>query len=218
LSRPPPGVTTCTYDPNGKIGTIAYPNGTVADHEYDDLGRLVTLENRKSDLTVIDSFAYTLDDAGNRTQIDEVRLRQGSGGIYDTRGLTYAYDDLNRLLSETIAAPAADPISHTYAYDAVGNRETKESCTGDPVVCETTTYVYNDNNQLISETDSGGATNYFYDSNGNTVEKSDSVDTTTYGYDYRNLLIEAVERFDEEKWFPFVDSNIIWGWYGLRKY
>ncbi len=48
-----------------------------------------------------------------------------------TRGVAYAYDDLNRLLSEITAGTAG--TTTTYTYDLNGNRSTKSITPGEPV-------------------------------------------------------------------------------------
>ena len=152
-----------------------------SDSSYDQNGRLVELVNRRSNGTIVSAYAYTLDNAGNRTQ------------VVDNTGRTvgYTYDGLSRLLSETINEPGEDTVVITHTYDAVGNREAKETCIGDPPVCETITYTYNDNDLLITETGPTYTVNYAYDNNGNTVEKYNATDTVTFAYNSKDQLIEA---------------------------
>jgi RHS repeat-associated protein len=127
---------------------------------------------------VISSYGYTLDAVGNRTKIVE-----GGGRIVD-----YVYDDLYRLVSETIA-DSGMVESFTYTYDNVGNRLSKVECMD--LDCETTSYTYNLNNQLLTETAGTDVTQYFYDTNGNTIEKSTGALITSYYYDHQNRLVEA---------------------------
>ena len=186
------GVTVYTYDSNGKQNTVSYPNGTLADYDYDALGQLTYLENRTAGGEIISSYAYTLDDGGNRTSL--VRLRQGSGGSTISTTTTYEYDDLNRLLSEQSAEALAEggqtsSYSRAYTYDAVGNRLTMAACVD--ADCESTTYAYNDNNQIISETTDDVLTQYFYDANGNTIEKDVDGTVTSFAYDDQNRMITA---------------------------
>ncbi len=186
------GVTVYTYDAAGKQNTVTYPNGTIADYDYDALGQLTYLENRTAGGEIISSYAYTLDDGGNRTKV--VRLRQGSGGSTTTTTTTYAYDNLNRLVSEQSAEALAEggqtsSYSRAYTYDAVGNRLTMAACVD--ADCEETGYAYNDNNQIISETTDGVLTQYFYDANGNTIEKDVDGTVTSFAYDDQNRLISV---------------------------
>jgi YD repeat-containing protein len=70
------------------------------------------------------------------------------------------------------AAAAARPWSHTYTYDAVGNRETLVTGAG------TTQYAYDAADRLTSVTPPGaGAISYTWDDNGNLEARgSDSFD------------------------------------------
>jgi RHS repeat-associated protein len=53
----------------------------------------------------------------------------------------------------------------------------------------TTTYVYDANNELITETSPGYTVNYEYDSNGNTVKRTQGTIITTYAYDFEDRLV-----------------------------
>jgi len=187
VTDPDGNETGYTYALNGKQHTVSYPNGTWAEYFYDSNGRLIKLENKKSDNTVVGSYEYELDNVGNRLSVDEDNSR---------RLISYTYDDLHRLLTETIVVSGApDTLTHTYTYDAVGNRESKETCEG--TTCETITYQYNINNQLISETGLSQNIGYSYDSNGNTVAKYDMAQPEPplweYQYDFKNRMIVAEE-------------------------
>jgi RHS repeat-associated protein len=168
------GRTEYTYALNGKPETVVNPNGTWVAYAYDSLGRLLYLENSGSE-GVMSSYAYTLDAAGNRTRVVE-----NTG-----RTVEYGYDILNRLTSETVN----DGTSRSYVHDAVGNRLSMTVCVDTD--CETTSYTYNLNNQLLTAATGAEVTQYFYDSSGNTVEKSGGGSLVTYEYDAQNRLVEV---------------------------
>ena len=170
---PDTSVTTYTYDDVGNRQSVTYPNGTKAVYTYDDLNRLVRLENLKSTGEPISGYTYILGSAGNRLEVQED----------NGRTVNYRYDKLYRLAQEDISDPVLGSQTITYTYDAFGNRMTKTDAGG------TTDYVYNDNDQLISETAPGYAYSYGYDANGNTTAKSDGVLTTTYQYNDENRLV-----------------------------
>jgi RHS repeat-associated protein len=175
VTDPNDGVTTYTYDNVGNRASVTYPNGTVAEYTYDALNRLTLLENRKSTEEVISSYSYSLGPAGNRLSVTE-----------DTgRVVNYSYDNLYRLRREEITDAVLGNETIEYTYDAFGNRLTKTDSSG------ITTYMYNANDQLITETGPGYSYTYTYDSNGNTTGKSDGTLVTTYGYDYENRLIST---------------------------
>jgi YD repeat-containing protein len=105
------------YDAVGNLGTVTYPNGVAHGYTYDTRNRLTNLGVAKG-ATAIASYGYTLDATGHRTSVTEV-----SG-----RTVNYGYDNLYRLINETIAAdPSGMNGAVCYTYDAVGNRTQKTS-------------------------------------------------------------------------------------------
>src|SRR5205809_6697966 len=65
--------TTYNYDAAGRLTSTIYPNATCAAYGYDAANRLTSVVNRRPTCspndTIISTFTYTLDRAGNRTQI-----------------------------------------------------------------------------------------------------------------------------------------------------
>lgn len=88
--------------------------------------------------------------------------------------LEYIYDDLYQLISET------GPIPHTYSYDTLNNRLSKDQ----------TTYEVNALNQLPSH--------FRYDPNGNPIQDS----SATYEYDALDRLV-AIRAADETQIFTY---------------
>jgi RHS repeat-associated protein len=82
--------------------------GAVTSYTYDTRNRL-TLAQEKNGSTVTASWAYTYDNAGNRTQ----QVRTGSAGGGGTA--TYGYNAANQLTSST-------PSTGPWAYDGAGNQ------------------------------------------------------------------------------------------------
>jgi RHS repeat-associated protein len=119
---------------------------------------------------------------GNRTQVTE------SGPATTGRVVGYGYDLLYRLTSETIDEPgAADDAVITYVYDAVGNRLSRtETDSGGP---ETTTYVYDLGDRLVSETTGIVSSTFAYDPNGNLLSRTTAGQATTYSWDAENRMI-----------------------------
>ncbi len=108
-------------------------------------------------------------------------LTEGTG-----RYVEYDYDDLYRLLSETVTDPINGDHFSQWAYDAVGNRLQQEI---DGII---TLYTYNDNDHLLTETKNSIVTRYDYDDNGNTLTKTiDTVIDTTYSYSKDNRMLTA---------------------------
>src|SRR5690606_34220348 len=197
--------TIYTYYPNGNRHEVIYPGGAKEEYEYDRNNRVVLLTNKKADGSIIESYSYTYDGAGN--QLTKT----------DSKGTTtYTYDSVNRL--KKVVEP--DGKTTQYSYDWAGNR-TIESVThqGATVI---TTYKYDQQNRLISTKTQAGQytenTNYIYDANGNMRSKvvstikprtdgfadlpeidlvkkglAESSSVTFYSYDNRNRLIKAEE-------------------------
>lgn len=165
------GVTTYEYDKVGNRSGVTYPNGTVTRYTYDELNRLIKLENLKPDSTVISSYDYVLGPVGNRLQIAE------SSG----RTIAYTYDELYRLVQEDVADLTLGNSTTTYTYDAVGNMLTKT------INGISHGYTYDANDRLLQDDN----TFYTYDKNGNILEEQSPSEITTYEYDDENRLIMA---------------------------
>ena len=150
-------LTTYGYDDANNLIRTEFPNGVVETREYDELNRLIGLENKVGD-TVISGYRYDLNDAGHRLSVTE----------HEGRIVSYTYDDLYRLTEENINN--GDRVI-SYTFDNVGNRLTRTDA-----VEGVTTYTYDDNDQLQSETLSQNGTVidttiYTYDDNGNLIQQ-----------------------------------------------
>ena len=173
VTDPDSGLTGYLYNEVGALVRTELPNGTVETREYDELNRLVYLENTLG-TEVISSYRYTLDAVGNRTKVVE-----------DTgRTVDYAYDNLYRLLGESITDSAAGDRTIGYGYDPVGNRLTR-----DDSIEGLTTYEYDANDRLLLETLAGDETRYTYDANGNTLTKTSPTEEVLYKWDFENRLV-----------------------------
>jgi len=171
------GVTfaTVTYDQYSRIANIQYPAGmSLSSVSRDDLGR----ENGNT---------YTL---GNGQTLSDQVTRYISGDIQSGTELgvnkSYSYDKAGRLTSATIgsntyaygfgAQDAGCPVTAGYDAGKDGNR------TSMTVNGQTTTYCYNNADQLTSSSDVT-LTGVIYDSHGNTASLGDSAHQTTFTYD-----------------------------------
>lgn len=171
-----------SYDDGGNLIKTEYPNNTAEIRTYDDLNRLVSLKNvtvnpnTGQEVSVISSYDYTLDEAGNRLSVTE----------HNGRVVEYEYDELYRLTQEKITDGGA-VRTIDYEYDPIGNRLSR-----DDSVLGSTTYTYNDNDWLTTEQTNGQVTNYTYDNNGNTLSQVQNANNqTVYTWDGENRLIGA---------------------------
>ncbi|MEO1211793.1 MAG: RHS repeat-associated core domain-containing protein, partial [Cyanobacteria bacterium J06638_20] len=188
-------LTTYGYDDANNLTRTEFPNGVVETREYDDLNRLVFLENKVDD-TVISSYRYDLNAAGHRLSVTED----------DGRQVSYTYDDLYRLTEENINN-GERVISYT--FDNVGNRLTRnDSAEG------ITTYTYDDNDRLQTETlrQNGtviDTTTYTYDDNGNLTQQVKNVtETTTYTWNDDNRLVAVTTPEGNAVTYAYDDSGI----------
>jgi len=152
----------------GNLESVTYPNGVAHSYSYDARNRLTNLAVSGTVAGApgaIASYAYTLDASGHRLSVAEL-----SG-----RAVSYGYDNLYRLTSETITSdPNSVNGTVSYGYDPVGNRLQKTSTLpGMPG----TTSSYNANDQLASDT---------YDNDGNTTASNGK----GYAYDFENHLVQ----------------------------
>jgi YD repeat-containing protein len=188
------GTSTFTYDDDGHLLTSQAPglaaaaqawtngllsrttdaSGRQVDYTYDAVGRLVTRIEDPTGSAFTTTYAYdgqgrqvTVTDAGGRvvgTQYDvEGRVVEVA---VDPAGLNlrtrYTWDAQGRQLSVTEGFGSANPRQVRYTYDALGRRtsEILEAGTAD----FTTSYAYDDNDNMVARTDALGAiTRYTYD-------------------------------------------------------
>jgi RHS repeat-associated protein len=157
------------YDYNGNMLSKTDRNGNITTNSYDALNRLLSASVATPDGKGDTSHTYTYGLNGLRTTMD---------------GISYTYDDLGRLKTETDGA-----IVKEYDYDAANNRISliiKQNGT----VKTSTTYDYDnmnrlekvsENNQLIAK--------YHYDENGNRDTLTNANGTSTvYSYNLANKL------------------------------
>ncbi|MCO5297810.1 MAG: hypothetical protein M9921_13240 [Fimbriimonadaceae bacterium] len=178
----PQGTMDYTYDLPGRRATMVQGSGTTT-YSYDDAGRLTSLENPYSETT-----AFEYDDGGRLTK------ETFDSGVYTL----YGYDSRDRTTSVVHKTSGASTISsESYAWDDAGNLEEK---TVDTV---TTTYGYDDINQLVSESRSGYSASYTYDANGNRASKTLNGTTETYTVDDADKLTTITSGGNTVKSFTY---------------
>ena len=181
-----------TYDRGSRLVKTAYANGVTEERTYNEAGAVKTIETKNASGEILSQYSYTYYVDGN----EHTKT--------DLSGTTeYIYDGLNRL--KTALLP--DGTRQTYTCDDNSNR-TKFTVEKNGAVLEETTYTYNKNDQLISESKQRGIeapliTTYTYDAAGNLVEKSGAANaeqtfdvlnrmtgytegSTTAAYEYHN--------------------------------
>ena len=137
------GTTTYTYDALNRLETVTDASGTTT-YAYDAVGNVASTSRPNGVTTtyalrhaqpadephqpgpggLVSSYVYTLDDAGKRTQVVE------SGPATLGRTVTYGYDAVDRLVSETTDGPGTANdrlIQYTYDGSATASRSTRRS-------------------------------------------------------------------------------------------
>jgi len=185
-------IATYDYDGVGNRESVTHDNGIVTSYAYNRRNRLTGIQH-KLGATLLLGVAYTLDASGLRTGITE------TGQI--NRSVAYSYDGVKRLTSETVTQLGNDRTTN-WTYDRTGNRLTQTKSlgpVGSPTGTASTTYVYDANDRLETEslTLSGtvpgavaGTTAYTHDAAGNTTKKVSPTETIDYVYDDANRLAE----------------------------
>ena len=175
-----------SYDSYGRIVSKAVGPAETA-YTYDKSGYLASLINKKNG-TVLDSYEYSYDQAGNLVTSSQKR----EGMPEATGSYEYGYDEIGRLNRVT---KDGSPL-RSYTYDAFGNRTILDEAGAK------TEYLYNKANQLMRTYTPHGTTIFEYDKRGNVIHKRTgsaqhrvSVD---YTYGANNRLIQAVKNADGE--------------------
>jgi RHS repeat-associated protein len=161
------------YDTENLLMQCDYGNDLQAAYTYDSRDRPLTIDVTDGATSYVD-LDYTWDANSNVTQVANGWRDTTYGWHSDTE--SYSYDGLDRLTYASCTL-----WSHTYAYDKVGNRTSKDSVT----------YTVNTVNEVTSLSD---GTTFTYDATGNRTQKTKGTDTWVYTYDHANRLTKVEEN------------------------
>jgi YD repeat-containing protein len=175
VTGPDGGVTVYDYDEAGNLVRTELPNGVVELRQYDERNRLTSVTNVGPGANVLSQHHY-FGLVGHRLAIDE------QGG----RRVEYTYDNLHHLVQEVVIDPAGVDRRISFTYDVVGNRLSQ-----DDSGAGLTTFVYDDNDRLLTETTNGAITEYMYDANGSVLTREGPNGRTVYQWDLDNRLVDA---------------------------
>jgi len=158
------------FDAEGKLIAMDMPNGITTETVFDKASRILSISHQKGVNTLSD-FDYIHDKNGNKTNMDVVRP-----GLPVGAALSYAYDDIEQLVSST-AALLADP-PESFSYDETGNRIRRDGELQDATYDLFNTLEQNE--QFV----------FSHDSNGNQTEKTDLIsgEVIRFSYDPENRL------------------------------
>jgi RHS repeat-associated protein len=161
---------TYTYTSANKRATMVEGIGTTT-YSYDNAGRLTSVQNPYSETTT-----WTYNDANQMTR------QTVASGVYTD----YSYDSRGRQTGVTHKKSDDTTISaESYAFADNGNMTSKT------VDSATTSYTYDDIDQLTGESRTGYACTYTYDANGNRLTKVLNNVTESYTYDDADKMLTA---------------------------
>jgi RHS repeat-associated protein len=184
------------YDPNGNLRLLEDPNGQTVTSVYDELNRLKSKMYTFAPGTTppwrhTTKIEYTLYDGNGN--LEQVKEWVASGTDPPVAQVTdRAYDDWNRLLTETTTLPDGGTRTVSYTYYLNGARKSVT----DPSGAETS-YTYDGQGRLATATTAGGVTTYTYwpDDLLRTVAYPNGV-VASYGYDKADRLLSLTNVKD----------------------
>jgi RHS repeat-associated protein len=200
-SSPTEYTTTYGYDADGNLSTVETPNGKTTTTLYNDMGQVVSVEDRDGNTTT-----YSYDHDGNllSTTYADGTSTSATYNLNDVE--TSSTDALGNTTVYTVNAygqvtESVSPIGTTlYGYNADGEQTTMSNAQGttttsyNPVgnvasvgysdgMTSGVTYSYNALNQVASMTDGTGTTTYTYNSLGQQTSATEGSSVTSYAHD-----------------------------------
>jgi RHS repeat-associated protein len=200
-----------TYDSAGRLSREEKGNGTFTVTSYDANSRVTSIFNFAPGGSANSKFLYTYDLLNRRTAMTTI------DGTW-----TYTYD-LTGQLTRAVFASTNLAISNqdlNYVYDALGNRirtilngvssDYTRNNLNQYTAAGATTYQYDRDGNLTSETGPTGTTNYTYDAQSRLVRVVTPTTTTQYEYNalgHRTAVVTNGVR-TQFVWDPFGLSNV----------
>jgi RHS repeat-associated protein len=177
----PSGATNIyTYDANSNLKTLTDSGGTVT-YGYDQINRQSSIQEPGA----ASAITYTYADNADNTQTVTIAL---PNGVTTTETLDPA-GRLSDTISKTAGATVRQHLAYSYVRSSTGKQQELVASEVDSVLANTTSYLYDPLDRLLSATKSaGGAFSYTYDAAGNILTKTAGGTTTRYKYNQGNEL------------------------------
>ena len=166
-------VTGYTYDGANHIASLAYPDGTVANYQYDAAGYVSTVTARPAGATSTTTIATI-----HHQPFGPMNAVNYGNGIAET----WSYDNSYRATNITDTLSSANVQKLTYAYDNANN---VKSITDAVNAANSQTLAYDPINRLVGAASGSGGYGTFswtYDKVGNRQTQVQGSTTTTYTY------------------------------------
>lgn len=183
--------TSYTYDGRNNVRVVTNGMGFETYDVYDEFGRKIKVTDAELRATnysyhdATNALALITDAKGGTVELTRDNFGGNITAIKDPNGhtTTFAYDDLDRKISETDALGK----TWTYEYTGVGRLSRVRDAMG-----RDTKYGYDTSNRLTSITYvDDTAVTFGYDAIGNRTSMTDWTGTTTWAYDNLNRVTSA---------------------------
>ncbi len=188
--------TTYTYNVFDQPLTVTDPQGIETSYSYDANGNLLskTVTGQLGSPTATTTYSYTDGHAGDVTEVTEP-----AGHVTD-----YTYDNEGDVATITTHPASGANDTTDFVYDQLGRKVCEASpdetavgvqcpAAGQPRVANTTTWVYDADNELTSSTSPlGNTTSYSYDGDGNqtqVIDPAGNITKTSYDADSRKETV-----------------------------
>jgi RHS repeat-associated protein len=156
---PDDGITQYSYDSNGDLAQVTEPSGRYTTYNYDGLGRATSSTVYTSTYPSGETTSYTYTPTGKQSVVTYPAVTNAVTKTAQQLVDIYAYDDDDNLLSLTQS-------------DALGGESSR-----------TTTYTYNDHDEVATVTQPGGATTGGSTQTDGAASADPDGATTAYDYD-----------------------------------
>ncbi len=165
-------VTGYSYDSQGNISSVTNSLNGITKYDYDLCNQLIGVTDPLNNKT-----SYTYDSMGNMISTTNA----------DGKTTDYEYDLENRLT----AVVNPDGTKEIMTYDLIGNIKSLAYPNGDTI-----TYDYDKINNLISKNyNDDSNVSYLYNENGNRISMTDSIGESYYEYDIMDRVTSVTDAY-----------------------
>ncbi|MBI5567613.1 MAG: hypothetical protein HY870_22130 [Chloroflexi bacterium] len=184
-------IVTYTYDTIGRMVRSDNANGTATTYAYDAAARVISLTHLGAGNSVLDQFAYVYDDQNRRTSVTTISGtttyaydaagQLTSVGLPSGRSITYTYDvAANRVQVNDDGAITPYTTNAMSQYTSTGGITLTHDADGNLTARGSTTYHWDDNDNLIALNAPGESWTFEYDAFGNRLAATRNGARTEY--------------------------------------